>query len=165
MSEKASMRHRCPINLVRVRVCETQIECETRRHPSILDSSESLQNAALERGALFTIGSLVLSDETSPKGGSDDANWFRSIPRFPVGWRRPGGRTDRRRDGGVVTWPEKLPGFATARRLSTCAPIQLLNCCCGCETNGGIIVLLFLASRTRALVTREYMEFSALLPR
>lgn len=74
MSEKASMRHQCPINLVRVRVCETQIECETRRHPSILDSSESLQNAALERGALFTIGSLVLSDETSPKGGSDDAN-------------------------------------------------------------------------------------------
>lgn len=68
------MRHQCPINLVRVRVCETQIECETRRHPSILDSSESLQNAALERGALFTIGSLVLSDETSPKGGSDDAN-------------------------------------------------------------------------------------------
>lgn len=55
------------------------------------------------------------------------------------GWREG-------RIGERVTWPEKLPGFATARRLSTCAPIQLLNCCCGCETNGGIIVLLFLAS-------------------
>lgn len=83
VSEKASMRHRCPINPVRARVYETQIECETRRHASILDSSESLHNAARERGALFTIES-GLSDETSSKGGSDDANWFRSIPRFPV---------------------------------------------------------------------------------
>lgn len=49
MSEKASMRHRCPINPVRVRVHETQIECETRRHPSILDSSESLHSAGTWR--------------------------------------------------------------------------------------------------------------------
>lgn len=39
--------------------------------------------------------------------------------------------------------------------------MQLLNCC-GCETNGGIIVLLFLASE---LWLRENIwEFSALLP-
>lgn len=82
MSEKASMRHRCPINPVRVRVHETQIECETRR-PIQVFSIRRNHFTARERGALFTIES-GLSDETSPKGGSDDANWFRSIPRFPV---------------------------------------------------------------------------------
>lgn len=130
------------INRVRVRVHGTQIEY--KRDETTSSIRRNHLNAAWERAIVIYDRDRVWVTKRREKG-SGDANRLRSIPRFPDSWPR-------NERGGATIEGSGLPGqksFLVLRLHDALvhADMQLLNCC-GCETNGGIIVLLFLASES-----------------
>lgn len=99
------------INRVRVRVHGTQIEY--KRDETTSSIRRNHLNAAWERAIVIYDRDRVWVTKRREKG-SGDANRLRSIPRFPDSW--PGNERGGNYRRVWLTWPEKLPGFATARR-------------------------------------------------